>query len=145
MPDRRVTTKQRQRVAERASNRCEYCQTPNSFSVKSFEVEHITPRVKGGRTILANLAFACPGCNSFKHMKTTGRDPISREIVQLYNPRQDKWREHFAWSDDVLQVVGLTAVGRATIVTLHLNRPGLMNLRYALFAVSKHPPQEDER
>ncbi|MCA9999226.1 MAG: HNH endonuclease [Anaerolineales bacterium] len=131
-------------MAERAGNRCEYCQIPASFSVKAFEVEHIFPRVKGGSTILSNLAFACPGCNSFKHMKTTGHDPVSREVVPLYNPRQDKWREHFAWSDDVLQMIGLTAIGRATIVTLHLNRPGLVNLRQALFAVSEHPPREND-
>lgn len=144
MSNPRVTATQRQQVAARAGNRCEYCQIPASFSVKAFEVEHIMPRVKSGPTILSNLAFSCPGCNSFKHMKTVGRDPVSREIVPLYNPRQTKWQEHFAWSDDLLQMVGLTAIGRATIATLHLNRPGLINLRCALFAVSKHPPQNDQ-
>jgi hypothetical protein len=142
MPDPRVTPKQKERVAKRAGNRCEYCQSPEAFALHTFHVEHIIPRVRDGKTTLSNLAFSCAGCNSLKHTKVTGRDPISYEIVSLYHPRQDRWATHFAWSDDLLQLVGLTAVGRATIITLQLNRLGLLNVRRALFAVSAHPPGE---
>ncbi|MCP4361691.1 MAG: HNH endonuclease [Chloroflexi bacterium] len=144
MPDRRVTPTQRIQIAERADNRCEYCQTPDAFAIHTYNVEHIIPRVKDGQTILSNLAYSCSGCNSLKHTKTAGNDPITNEIAPLYNPRQDRWSEHFAWKDNLLQIVGLTATGRTTIAAIQLNRPGLMNLRRALLAISEHPATETE-
>jgi len=36
--------------------------------------------------------------------------------------------------------VGLTPIGRATILALHLNRPALLNLRSLLLAFGEHPP-----
>jgi hypothetical protein len=49
--------------------------------------------------------------------------------------------DHFAWSDDFLLIVGLTATGRATIDALQLNRPELFKLRGALLLIGEHPPQ----
>ncbi len=37
-------------------------------------------------------------------------------------------------------MVGLTSIGRATIEKLQLNREGVVNLRYALRSIGKHPP-----
>jgi len=93
---------------------------------------------------LDNLAFACPGCNGAKHTKTTGLDPFTNQSVLLYHPRQQQWRDHFAWSEDFIRVLGLTPTGRASIYVLDLNREGLMNFRLALRAVGQHPPQEQE-
>lgn len=112
--------------------------------MQTFSIEHIIPRVKGGETVLENLAFACPGCNSFKHVKTEQRDAVSGKMTPLYHPRQHNWVDHFAWSENHLQIIGLTAVGRVTVTALKLNRPGLVNLRRALYAISEHPPKEKE-
>jgi hypothetical protein len=43
--------------------------------------------------------------------------------VLLYHPRTQRWEEHFAWSSDGSTLVGLTAVGRATISALDMNNP----------------------
>jgi hypothetical protein len=59
----------------------------------------------------------------------------------LFNPRRQRWSRHFAWSKDFSQVLGRTAVGRATAAALHLNSPALINLRRALRAIGKHPPE----
>jgi hypothetical protein len=37
-------------------------------------------------------------------------------------------------------IIGRTAVGRATIAALHLNREGVVELRKALIVVGEHPP-----
>ena len=37
-------------------------------------------------------------------------------------------------------IVGRTAIGRATVAALHLNRPKLLNLRRVLRAVGEQPP-----
>jgi hypothetical protein len=60
----------------------------------------------------------------------------------LFNPRRDKWTTHFAWTDDATQVLGLTAIGRATVEALQLNRAALINLRRALIKAGEHPPHD---
>lgn len=141
MPELRVTQKQREQVKERAKGCCEYCHSSSQFAPDAFSVEHIIPRAKGGKTRLDNLALACQGCNNHKYIKTEALDLVSGERVRLFNPRKQRWGDHFAWSDDFLYVEGLTAVGRATIAALHMNRAGLVNLCRVLCLVDEHPPK----
>ena len=137
----RVTAKKRRLVVERAQGCCEYCLSQVRFSTQSFSIEHIIPQEKGGKTEVENLALSCQGCNNHKYTKTEGYDPVSRQSVPLYHPRQQQWGAHFAWNDDYTLIIGLTATGRATVETLHLNREGVVNLRRLLYTAKKHPPQ----
>ncbi len=90
MRKNRITVNLRRAVTERALYCCEYCLSQLRFSMQSFSIEHIIPVDKGGKTELENLALACQGCNNHKYIKTEGYDPISRQIVPLYHPRQQK-------------------------------------------------------
>jgi hypothetical protein len=65
-------------------------------------------------------------------------------MVPLYNPRQQRWQDHFCWSDNHAQIVGLTPTGRATVEALKMNRTGLVNMRQVLYLIGKHPPQLSE-
>ena len=105
----------------------------------SFEVDHIIPKALGGETRLENLCLSCPACNRYKANRIEGVDPESGEIAPLYNPRTQKWEEHFAWSEDGTQIMGLTAIGRATIATLRMNRPSIVQLRRYWVALGMHP------
>lgn len=127
-------------IKERANSRCEYCQCCADYSSQPFVCEHIIPVAKGGETRLDNLCYSCGGCNGHKYAKIEGLDPISKEVVSLYNPRLQNWHEHFAWSNDYLYMIGLTPVGRATVLELKLNRNGVINIRSLLFLIGKHPP-----
>ena len=60
----------------------------------------MTPVAKGGADTEDNLCLACELCNQYKWTRTHGLDPASGEQVALFNPRQDTWAEHFAWSAD---------------------------------------------
>lgn len=131
-------------VAERANGCCEYCRSQARFATQSFSVEHILPKSRGGQTVTENLAFSCQGCNNIKFTKIEASDPVSNSLVPLYHPRQAKWRDHFTWNDDYTLIIGLTPVGRATILALDLNRSELVNLRRVLFATGYHPPVEVE-
>ena len=144
MPRRYITTQEQRDIIERAKGRCEYCQSRMDYSAQPFVFEHITPFNQVGETALTNLALACGGCNGHKYTKTTGRDPISTEIAPLYNPRQQQWHIHFSWSDDYLQIVGLTPTGRATVVALQMNRPGVINIRRLLRMAGQHPPTAED-
>ncbi len=140
MTERRVTAAQRRTVIERANGCCEYCQSQARFATQSFAVEHIRPRYVGGKTKLDNLALSCFGCNSHKHTKTSALDPQTGGTVPLFHPRQQHWLQHFTWDESFTQIMGQTATGRATVETLKLNRPELVNLRRVLYAVGEHPP-----
>ena len=127
-------------VRERARFCCEYCFAQLLFSSDSFSIEHIIPRAKNGLTVLENLAFSCQRCNNHKFTATEAIDLISGSIVPLYNPRTDIWVEHFEWNEDFTELLGISPTGRATILRLHLNRDGLVNLRRVLYQTGFHPP-----
>lgn len=127
-------------VFTRAFGLCEYCKSPANISSQSFVIEHIIAKSKNGTSNLDNLALACQGCNNHKYNKLIGFDFISKIEVDLFHPRLDIWSEHFSWSDDTLQVIGITATGRVTIEHLKLNRIELLNLRHLLFNAGNHPP-----
>jgi hypothetical protein len=126
-------------ITMRAGGCCEYCKILHDYSPDTFEIEHIIALFVGGTNELINLAFSCSGCNNRKGYKIRGIDPINGAIVSLFNPRTDKWNEHFEWADDFSIVDGITPQGRATVELLQLNRKGVVNLRKALFAYGVHP------
>jgi 5-methylcytosine-specific restriction endonuclease McrA len=120
----------RQFVRERAANRCEYCHLPQALSpVAQLQIEHIIPRKHGGGDDQQNLALACIDCNLAKATNLTGIDPISDQIVTLFNPRVLIWDEHFYWRGTRLE--GMTSVGRATIRVLNINDEERQRVRLA--------------
>lgn len=141
MSSKRIPTNLKRQVFERAKGKCEYCLSPATYSVFPFEADHIVPSSKGGSTSLDNLALSC-GCHRFKATRTHARDPKSGKLVRLFNPRKDRWSKHFRWSEDLNHIEGLTAIGRATVEVLRLNRKELVQLRMLLLAIGEHPAQK---
>src|SRR5690242_8933074 len=137
MREPRISRSTRHRVAERAGHRCEYCRSPGEWTPDAFAVEQIIPRALGAGNDVENLALSCQGCNNHKFTAVEAIDPGSGAKVRLFHPRRDLWQDHFTWSADTTQIIGLTSVGRATVEKLRLNRPGLVNLRFALRAVGQ--------
>jgi hypothetical protein len=125
-------------VIQRADNRCEYCGISQIGQVATFHLDHITPVVAGGETSSENLALACVSCSLRKGAKQTLRDLETGKVVSAFNPRQLVWKEHFGWNG--VQVVGLTATGRATIEALDLNRSTMLAIREEEKLLGRHPP-----
>ncbi len=140
MPDSRIRGKKRDAVFAAADFRCEYCQTPIEFTIQPFVVEHIVPLIRGGKSSIDNLACACGGCNGHKYDKIEAVDPAENILCPLFNPRTDMWAKHFSWNADFTQIIGITAIGRATVNALHLNRAGLVNIRRLMVLGGVHPP-----
>jgi hypothetical protein len=111
----------RQRVRQRARNRCEYCLSHQDYIMGRLQIDHIQPVAKGGANTEDNLCLACELCNQYKWTQTEAIDPESGEFVSLFNPRIQTWQEHFTWSPDGTEIIGITACGRATILALRLN------------------------
>ncbi len=130
-------------VRQRAGGLCEYCHTSERWQYVPFTIDHVVPLSKGGTDDPDNLALSCFHCNRRKANRMMVVDPVSGKEVSIYNPREDDWRKHFAWSNDGLRIVGITAAGRATVVALDLNRERVINIRSADRVVGRHPPAHD--
>ena len=128
-------------VRDRAGNRCEYCQLPQSSQEATFHLDHIIPRHVGGQTSIDNLALACVTCSLKKSSRTHVVDESSGNAVPLFHPRIDSWYAHFAWTAD-WHVHGRTAVGRATAVALGMNRSAIVSIRALLAELGRFPEGE---
>ena len=135
---RYISNEMRLAVIERAKNRCEYCQLSQEGQEATFHIDHIIPLSVQGQTTLENLALACVSCSLRKAARLTAIDPSSGTEVRFYNPRNDIWNRHFEWNG--VELVGLTAVGRATIDTLDLNRSLICAIREEEMMRGRHPP-----
>jgi hypothetical protein len=144
MAEERIPDPLRRLVAERARYYCEYCRSQVAYAMQPFSVEHVVPHSRGGLSEEVNLALSCQGCNNHKYIKTAASDPLGGAVVPLFNPRTQKWRDHFLWSNDATHVLGISPTGRDTVVALRLNRDGVVNLRRLLFEHGLHPPSEPE-
>jgi hypothetical protein len=140
MPEARKQPTTRLAVRDRAQGRCEYCLSPDDCSSAPFTIEHIIPVGRGGPDVLESLAWACGGCNGSKGIAMDALDPETGALAALFNPRRDRWEEHFTWDINPLLIIGKSAIGRATIARLHLNRPELLMLRRLLTLAERHPP-----
>jgi hypothetical protein len=105
--------------------------------------DHIVPLAKGGANHEDNLCLACEFCNQHKWAKTEVIDPQSGRRVDLFNPRHDRWEEHFSWSEDGTQIRGLTACGRATVFALQLNNTLAVTVRRNWVIAGWHPPKSE--
>lgn len=132
----------RERVAAAARYRCGYCLTAEKVCGARMVIDHIIPESRGGPTVEENLWLACALCNVYKGDQIVAVDSVSGEAVRLFDPRHQRWAEHFAWTGAGDEIVGLTATGRATVAALRLNRPELVAARRAWVAVGWHPPKD---
>jgi hypothetical protein len=103
-----VSAALRRQVYDRANGSCEYCWIPELAVLISHEVDHMIAEKHGGRTDGDNLALACTSCNKFKGSDLASIDPLSGEIVRLYQPRGDRWRDHFQFQSG--EILPLTAI-----------------------------------
>lgn len=131
------------RVRACFANCCAYCRTAEELTCTTFEFEHIVSRSAGGETAFDNLCWSCPMCNRFKAAQSAARDPATQVEVPLFHPHRDPWPDHFAWDEDGTEIVGLTPIGRATIVALKMNRPQMARVRRMWVAMGEHPPSND--
>jgi hypothetical protein len=106
----RVSPALREKVRQRADGRCEYC--------------------RNGSTDLDNLAWACFDCNTNKGSDLSAYDDITKQLTPLYNPRTQKWDEHFEVNNAIIN--GKTDVGRVTVRLLQMNDPDRVETRREL-------------
>jgi 5-methylcytosine-specific restriction endonuclease McrA len=135
-----VSEKLRAEVIARANYRCEYCQSNSRLIGMPLVIEHIIPKAAGGKDESENLAASCYRCNEFKGVKTHASDPQTSHLAPLFHPRQQFWQEHFNWVNGGTHIVGLTPIGRATVIALRLNNEYATAARVLWIERNWHPP-----
>jgi hypothetical protein len=131
----------RQRIAKQAHFRCGYCLTQELVTGIPLTLEHLMPKAKGGQTTEDNLWLSCRLCNEAKGVLTEADDPETRDTVSLFNPRTQKWEQHFTWSEDGTCIIGKTPTGRATVAALSLNSELRIRARALWVEAGWHPPK----
>jgi len=125
----RIVSRLREAVRQRALRRCEYCQLPESVALSPFHIEHIISLKHHGATDASNLAWSCLQCNLSKGSDVAGYDSVTNQLTALFNPRQQRWEEHFEMRGAI--IFGLTAEGQVTADVLQLNIPEQIAIRKA--------------
>jgi hypothetical protein len=123
-----MDAKLEQLVWQRANHCCEYCLFPAKIALLPFQIDHVISQKLHGPTSAENLALSCERCNSHKGPLAAGF--LDGQHVRLFNPRTDRWLDHFEWNGPHL--VGTTQVGKVTIDVLAINLPYRVALRASL-------------
>lgn len=130
----------RRLVAERAWHVCEYCLVHEQDVYHGCEVDHIRSAKHGGRAVEENLAFACFHCNRHKGTDLGSLSERAGTLVRFYNPRTDRWKDHFCWSDN--RIEPLTDIGEVTARLLEFNHPERVAFRKLLAEAGRYPTVE---
>ena len=125
-------------VVTRAERICEYCLIHEDDTFFGCEVDHVISVKHGGSTEATNLAYACVFCNRQKGSDVGSILWRTGEFVRFFNPRADRWAEHFQL--DGAAIEPLTPMGEVTVRILDLNAPDRILERQALIAAGKYPP-----
>ena len=114
-------TELRNKVRRRSGFRCEFCGISETDSGGELTIDHFRPKSKGGDDSSENLIYSCIRCNQYKldYWPETSEEPM------LFNPRIEKFRDHFLKLDDGT-LYPLTPTGTFTLKRLRLNRPPLV-------------------
>jgi hypothetical protein len=148
-----IAAEMRQRVAQRAAQRCEYCQLPQACQVATFPVDHVVPRSRAGSYALLTLAacMVASGADAGPPTSAQPRDYTSRaprfafadglpeqEAQLRENPLLRRFREarrklaadpfrpayHFSSPEGPLNTRTACAAGRAAgICSIRCGRP----------------------
>ena len=137
MKQSRIFAALRRQVRERAGERCEYCLLAESQAFFPHEPDHLIAQKHGGTTTSSNLALACFDCNRFKGSDIASIDAVTGELVALFNPRTQRWSEHFRLNGG--EIIPLTPVGRVTEKLLRFNLPDRVETRGRWAALARIP------
>jgi hypothetical protein len=126
----------RQQVATRADFLCEYCLIVEEDTFFGCQIEHVISLKHGGSSTPDNLAYACVFCNRHKGTDI-GSISESGEFSRFFNPRTDRWADHFQLVG--IRIEPITTVGEVTARILQFNHSDQIFEREALNAVGRYP------
>jgi hypothetical protein len=135
----------RRLVMTRAERLCEYCLIHEEDTFFGCEIDHIVSEKHGGATREDNLAYACLLCNRNKGSDIASLEPGTGGLVRLFNPRLDRWTDHFELAQNSTAIIPRSAVGEATARLLGFNHSDRLLERQALQQAGRYPSSAAQR
>jgi len=133
-----INVELRRQVTARAGRICEYCLIHEDDTFFGCHVDHIVSEKHGGLTEIANLAFACTFCNLHKGSDIASLNHAG-SLTRFFNPRTDRWPQHFALVGAVIEP--LTSIGEVTARIFQFNMTDRILERQALLEVGGYPSE----
>jgi HNH endonuclease len=133
-----ISAELRQTIADRAKLLCEYCLIAEADTFYGCEVDHIISLKHGGSSDPGNLAYACALCNRAKG-SDVGSISTTGEFVRFFNPRIDRWAEHFRLEGATIQP--LTLIGEVTGRILGFNDSARLHEREEMIRFGIYPSE----
>lgn len=137
-----ISAELRQTVADRAKQLCEYCLIAEADTFYGCEVDHIISLKHGGTTAPDNLAYACALCNRAKG-SDIGSIVTSGEFTRFFNPRTDRWSEHFRLEGATIQP--LIRIGEVTARIFGFNESARLHEREEMIRFETYPGEAGSR
>jgi len=134
---RYVSESLRTEVENRADGICEYCRIAIEDTYFGGEIDHIISLKHRGQTKFENLALACQPCNRNKGSDLGSLSESSKNLVRFFNPRIDKWSEHFRLNPNG-EIKFLTEIGEVTGIILGFNNQERIAERKELIAIGRY-------
>jgi len=134
-----VSSDIREIVAGRANYVCEYCLLPKKTLISDSKSN--TSLVVSTAVLLRLIIWRwrVVFCNRYKGSDIASLIPARNELIRFYNPRSDRWREHFRLNGVV--IVELTEIGEATIRILQMNHDDQILDRQVLNVRGRYPSE----
>lgn len=139
----RVSSLIRKQVIDRANDCCEYCLLAQGEDQFPYEIEHIIATKHGGQSTVANLAWSCLSCNKNKGSDIASNDPVTGDLVRLFNPRIQAWDDHFKLNPHSSKIEGISPEGRVTVFLLKMNSREQLEYRQLATELGAYPCKSD--
>ena len=133
-----ISAELRQTIADRAKQLCEYCLIAEADTFYGCEVDHIISVKHGGSSEADNLAYACAPCNRAKG-SDVGSIARTGEFIRFFNPRTDRWAEHFRLDGATIQP--LTPIGEVTTRIFGFNETARLHEREEMIRFGIYPSE----
>lgn len=134
-----ISSETRRFVSARANHVCEYCLIAEEDAYFRFQVEHIISRKHGGSSEINNLALAGVFCNRHKGSDIASVVRGQDHLVRFYQPRNDRWRNHFQLNGVIIEP--LSDIAEATIRILQVNHDDQILERRTLHRRGRYPSE----
>jgi hypothetical protein len=102
-------------------------------------VDHIVSEKHNGPTHENNLAYSCLYCNLNKGTDLGSFIRGTQKLVRFFNPRSDRWSDHFELRRADFEIIPLTKIGEVTVRIFAFNTRERKLERRALHLAGRFP------
>ncbi len=140
MPRPYISRELRRLVADRADYSCEYYLIHEQDTAFGCAIDHTISLKHGGTSTQENLVYACVVYNRYKESDVGSILLQTQDFIRFFNPRRDRWHEHFQLNNALLELT--SSIGEVTARILGFNHDDRLEERQMLINFGRYPRPE---